>query len=67
MGDETEEAGEGAGTQINTGEYVISSGGGIVNYHFPVTIEVRTETAAIDTDALVELALARLAEGLESA
>lgn len=67
MGDEADQAG-GAGAQINTGEYVITSGGpGIVNFHFPVTVEVRTEVAALDTESLVEIALSRLADGYESA
>jgi hypothetical protein len=68
MADDIDQPGGGAGSQIDTGEYVITSGSaGVINFYFPVTVEVRTEIAAVDTEALVELALARLAEGFESA
>jgi hypothetical protein len=39
----------------------------VVNYHFPVQIEVRTEAAPMDLDNIVELTLRRLTRGLEGA
>lgn len=37
----------------------------VVNYHFPVQIEVRTAAAPMDLDRIVELTLRRLTRGLE--
>ena len=37
----------------------------VVNYHFPVEIEVRAGGASIDAQKIADLALARLAESLE--
>jgi hypothetical protein len=40
---------------------------GGVHYHFPVLVDLRAaETAALDVDALVELALARLAANTDA-
>jgi hypothetical protein len=39
---------------------------GVIQYFFPVEIEVRAAPDAVDMDALVERALRRLARGLES-
>lgn len=67
MSDPNDDPGSrGAGGQISTGGFVITQGEGVVNYYFPVTVEVRTATADVDADALVEQALNRLAEGLEA-
>ncbi|MCC5858917.1 MAG: hypothetical protein JJT90_12225 [Ectothiorhodospiraceae bacterium] len=67
MTGEAEESGtRGAGGQIHTGGYVITRGEGVVNYHFPVTVEIRTATAEVNADDLVEQALNRLAEGMEA-
>jgi hypothetical protein len=41
--------------------------GGGVHYHFPVLVDLRgAETAALDVDAMVELALARLAANTDA-
>lgn len=37
------------------------------HYYFPVEIEVRTETAKVDTDVIVAETLRRLTEGFRSA
>ncbi|HEX7245266.1 MAG TPA: hypothetical protein VF245_06865 [Solirubrobacterales bacterium] len=36
----------------------------VVEYHFPVEVEVRTSPSALDPEAIADLALQRLARGL---
>jgi len=48
-------AGEDAGEEV------------VIQYHFPVVIEVRAATIASDLERIADLALHRLAERMESA
>ncbi|HEX6683627.1 MAG TPA: hypothetical protein VF062_12570 [Candidatus Limnocylindrales bacterium] len=48
-------------------EQVLDDERAVVQYHFPVEIEVRGAETAVDLDAIVDRALSRLAQGLEGA
>ena len=63
---------------VHEGEWVIAARGSeaefdgsgmseqaVINYHFPVEIEVIAAGAAVDQEQLVDLALGRLAQYLE--
>lgn len=63
---------------VHEGEWVVAAAGSeadfdatdgpdqaVINYHFPVEIEVVAITRAIDHEALVDITLGRLAEYLE--
>ena len=47
-------------------EQVAEDATSVIEYYFPVEIEVRDAEASIDYDAIVEQVLGRLASGLES-
>jgi hypothetical protein len=46
------------------GEQVLEDSRTIVQYSFPVEVEVRAAPAEVDADAIADLALRRLARGL---
>jgi hypothetical protein len=47
-------------------EHVVDDATAVVQYVFPVEIEVATEVERADDDAIADLALRRLAQGLRS-
>jgi hypothetical protein len=47
-------------------EQVLDDERAVIHYHFPVEIEVRGSAPAMDVDALVDQALTRFTQGLES-
>jgi hypothetical protein len=54
-----------AGSEVQA-ERVAQDDRTVVQYHFPVEIEVRAGGASIDTSRIIDLTLARLAQSLEA-
>ena len=57
---------EGEGTVVDVQQLITAAEGGVgVNYYFPVSIEVRSVSAEVNTDEIIDQTLERLADSVD--